>query len=999
MSGPKFTRPATQNTMAFGDFTGNEPELSQPTEASEISGETVPVEETNDVPEGSETSSEQILGGVVTEVAHTHQISKFADEQPAVRYITNARAREDANRLMIQSSITDLKLHAQASVQTEKVDIGHSVQDVASRVVELGHVTWLTTTVSMADALQPYNASTPETLMNATIPTSLIKGGIKNSTMIYEKVNGFSAMRCNAVVRLLINAQPFQAGIVKIVAFPYPVNMANRFQIAMQNGVSIDQLPSAEVDISKHRSVDLKLQWSGPAILYDLPTGSPQMWEVMVIPKSPLCDSTGQGVRLTLYGFFEDLQVFHPTALPAADVPSPVVRTRRVMKTSDEGQLMANSGTISGPATTISNIASTLAMVPGVGQFAAPIAAVSSGVAGIARAMGHSRPENPSVVQPVIIKQGGEIFTGDGCEASHPLSVTTINAVNNNEHTPSGSDELHLNYIIGKKTLINKFPWAVADEEDTLLYNALNLPSYMQNVDETQNLFTSTPLAFVANQFAYWRGSIRFTFKVVKTKFHSGVLRIGHLMFGQTDSQLTNFDINRTPTVIWNIDNSSTYEYIVPFGNIMQWRRTARPVDLVNNATLSQEYVSAIVFVSVANPLVAASTVPSTVQILVEVSGCDDMQFAVPLGPKFKAAIGFPAPTAAKSKRVMKIGTAPESLTRRGGGVQRTGLGTTTHRSILAEETTIGETLVSFRPLLKRFVPWASGDIKSTETDPGTITSQAMVIQPNPRATCDNYAVPDENNGEFLDWIEMISNLYAYRTGGVYLKMYPRLLTGGEGSTGNYTTPNFLYVFPIPAMSQTTSSELQADTNVTSGPVVEVLSSDPGNVFALLDQERAGVIPIYVRNEGIATVNVPYYARYHLSLNESYDLQEDKEITDTSTEKFQAPSMKLYVLPDYNSDVRLNILRAARDDFNFSGFLGVPGVMRYFVDAGTGGYASIKKVTPTEGKLNNPTNFPRSQIGDTVAKLVGQRLEERRRRYFGQTTQDSADGIPTSIDL
>jgi len=116
--------------------------------------------------------------------------------------------------------------------------------------------------------------------------------------------------------------------------------------------------------------------------------------------------------------------------------------------------------------------------------------------------------------------------------------------------------------------------------------------------------------------FAYYRGSIRLTFKIVKTEFHSGRLLIGFSPSTTTDPSHTNADMDYVHREIIDVRSSNEVTMVFPYASTRPWLRTNLPYGQVH--------------VNVLNDLRAPSTVSNTLNILIEVSAASDFEFAVP---------------------------------------------------------------------------------------------------------------------------------------------------------------------------------------------------------------------------------------------------------------------------------------------------------------------------------------------------------------------------------
>jgi len=152
----------------------------------------------------------------------------------------------------------------------------------------------------------------------------------------------------------------------------------------------------------------------------------------------------------------------------------------------------------------------------------------------------------------------------------------------------------------------------------------------------------------LSRYFQYWRGSLKFTFKVFSSPHHAGSIRLfwdpnGAYVSG---SSTIGVDGNMTTvmTKLWNIRESDTCEFIVPHDNYRAWFNTRvgyvwsdKGYNVIDSSTLPDRYPTVYgvhngnltlkVFTRLNSP---SST--SSVRIMMQISAGDDFEFAQMVG-------------------------------------------------------------------------------------------------------------------------------------------------------------------------------------------------------------------------------------------------------------------------------------------------------------------------------------------------------------------------------
>lgn len=131
-----------------------------------------------------------------------------------------------------------------------------------------------------------------------------------------------------------------------------------------------------------------------------------------------------------------------------------------------------------------------------------------------------------------------------------------------------------------------------------------------------------------------WRGGMNFTFKFVKTKFHSGRVRIiyvpGDYSADSGTLPSSDFDIDANYSTVVDLRSDTDVTFNVPYVAIQPWLL----VDVGFPGTArSYQYSVGKIYIVVLNELRNASTVSDTIDVLVEVAGASDYEVSMPRIP------------------------------------------------------------------------------------------------------------------------------------------------------------------------------------------------------------------------------------------------------------------------------------------------------------------------------------------------------------------------------
>lgn len=381
-------------------------------------------------------------------------------------------------------------------------------------------------------------------------------------------------------------------------------------------------------------------------------------------------------------------------------------------------------GIISKPASAVARMAGYLKDAPVIGPWAFATQIGAKATSQIASLFGYSRPINVRPIDKLRPTFLGNIANTSVEDATDKLTFDPKQELTIDPRTigyGSGHDELEIKSIAMRPSYLTRFEWSVSDAPAKHLFSSRLTPMLVgtQIVTPGVEELAFTPMAFAAYPFKYWRGSLKYRFQVVASKFHKGRLRIHYdpdsIAAGDPDwvgGYNEIFDISETKdievTIGWNQEISyrlvgtqyATKPAPVNFTPRDGFGPSVNPITPVGTGT-STQHLNGILSVSVLNKLTAPEET-SSVEINVFVSACDDFEVAEPIAEGLQALSLYPDEFVSQSGEI--TGATPQDSTPIGASAATsTVLGNSCEEKPLNNALYFGEAFTTFRDLLKRY--------------------------------------------------------------------------------------------------------------------------------------------------------------------------------------------------------------------------------------------------------------------------------------------------------
>lgn len=689
---------------------------------------------------GSSASGSAVTFGSATETAEKHNIVRFYHDG---ELLTSARATPPAP-----------KERTQAISDGEK----NTLTQILSRPVMMGSFVWGLTSTSRTN------------LLNFLLPDEWLT---KITTQ--TKTFGFRFIRCDFEVEVQVNAQPFNAGALLVWYEPYSLRLQS-VPTSTRTLSGRSGYPNVQLILEDASSVKLSCPFVTNQNAYTLLSPAEGGWLGGTLWIDVLSQLTGTlDAEVTVFAWPTNIVLEQPTQASGPSYFNAQMADEEWPEPEDQAAPGSEGGApipvnlvpkeekeASKPGTSISKIlgvagkaVGVLSVVPEIGVFAGIAGGVLSLGGLIAGAFGWSKPLDNGTNQMVQIGLNRNLTNFNGDSKAKVAAIDATNKVDMPmDAFRSVKDEMAFRSMTGKELYMQEYIWNVSDTAGTTILTYKINPEVAFNViggqtigGQAGSLNSMHYIGALSQLFRYWRGSMEFRFKLVKTQYHSGRLEV--LWYpGQVD------DAVEAPEMLYREvhDIRSKNEFVVkiPFNYMYPW------CSLVSQPL---EYTGRL-FIRVLNPLRAPTTVAQSVKLMIYLRGGPDFQFAMPRSMRNTIVAHTPKPTInAQSNFTEASVTNDTDINRRG----------------------VGEAVLSARTLLRRYVDF--------DTQGGNVRHSQDCISAN--------ATYAQLNAQ--DYLSIFGGFFRMRTGGVrILKSFTQapgsrnkysIVKEGEGLSYDYLSP------------------------------------------------------------------------------------------------------------------------------------------------------------------------------------------------------------------
>lgn len=509
-----------------------------------------------------------------------------------------------------------------------------------------------------------------------------------------NKLSGYAYGRGNAVVRVQINANPFQQGRLFLHFLPCQPAFAavDASYLAIHNTIiaSKIQQPNVELDC-RDSACTMSVPYLTPVNWYNFKTTSYDWGTFYLDVLSPL--ATGETgdvtVDYSVWLHFEDFEFAGPTLPQMAGKGGK--RFRVASLTKEEAKM--EGGPISNGLSVAAKVSGALSAVPILAPLTGPASWLLSTASGVAGAFGWSKPES---------RQGGSIMipmynrysaTSDGLVPDVPLGLVHDNATSiSTSNSIRSEDEMSFNFLKQVPVLTKTVAWTDTQISGTSLLAANMGPNGIlsfQQATRTVGIHVVTynvggPMYYLAQRFRLWRGSICLVVKLVKTQYHTGRLQVSF-----TPGNVTTALVGPTPTTgaysmreIIDITDGNEFCFHLPY--------------MIETNYLTTDNIMGRLDITIVNELRRPDNANASINLLFYVAAGPDFELACPMSANNGTSPAAFSPQMGRLRKQMDSGQCDVIVE---GNIGSSDV--PSYTSTFAEQS-IGEMFTSIKQLLNR---------------------------------------------------------------------------------------------------------------------------------------------------------------------------------------------------------------------------------------------------------------------------------------------------------
>lgn len=766
------------------------------------------------------------------------------------------------------------------------------------------------------------------------------------TTMIKNKLDGLTSFRATAVIRIQLQTQPFQAGRLILAAVPMPTLIHPRDDFIVSHPGNLLSINHVQVDINKQTEISLRIPFISPFNSYNLIDGKYPWARVVCMVYSPLSDLLEQGVQVRVWGHFEDIELGTPTSgeIGKPDRVKVVQQSGRIGQAStkvrkdpspaavDKTRTQESSGTLSkifdpvgqGARAVYSAVGDTVPFLKPVTDTFSTLSTLGGEfIHNLFGWLGFSKPQTNYAGFSTLTRPTEFFCNANGVDHSHVLALDKLNAVDEFPGLGGTSlDEMDMNYLIRIPQYINRFTYDDKSAYESPLLTTYVSPAYYQTgylrfthgvqgmTAKVQSLEfwenQPTILNYVCSFFMYWTGSLTYTFRFMKTSFHSGRVEISfHPFTNAVETDRVNYSYR---TVI-DLRENSEVSLTVPYVSATPWKKFTNLNPLISDSDGTWEKyglgATGRLEVRALCPLVASNaSVTKGIECVVEVRAGDDFKVMGPVRSGW-----YPFTVKPRSTKVVQqsgnFALAGTSETRTSAicGFQPPSITTSeidSHRQD-TQKYCAGEYFGNFRSLIKRFAFVEKTTLNPSKQvlsrrvqdylKPSSLDKTVWDLHVNPKVTDPSSLLANVEQYRF-QWstspLNAISSMYAFFRGGLRLKVYPK------------QKPN-LFAARLVDYDDVHSQALNVDG------ARRVIPFNAPTAYESTEQK------------GFAEFQIPFYSPVMIGVPSDFSEAREWDKSASSIELSCTP-----IVGDGKEVIDICLAVAAADDLSFHSFLGVP---------------------------------------------------------------------------
>lgn len=434
---------------------------------------------------------------------------------------------------------------------------------------------------------------------------------------VFEKLKNFRNLRCDLKIKLVVNGNPFYYGSYIMYYHPlHTFDTRTSNNNSLQGIIQYSQMPHVYIDPCEGTGGEITIPYFYNKDAMNIVEREwNDMGKVVIRTIFPLQHSNDNTEPI-------DISVF--VMAQNVSISTPTSRTP-VENQADE------YGKPSMVAHSIAKAAGWFGEIPIIGKYARATQMIMTTFGEAASMFGYSRPRQVLEATSVRQRPAGNLAVVNIPDNIGSLALDAKKEVTIDPRVVGlqSSDEMAIQPIAMRESFVTLFPWSESVASEQHLFSIRVNP--IQGDLTTTGDHYITPSAFTSLPFRYWRGTMRFRFNIIASKYHRGRLKfVWDPEFSGAQSgnnynsnYITIVDINQQKDITLDIGWGSNFSYLET-GALTLPKFSTTPF------TSSSRWANGTLSVFVVNSLTSPGPTNSDVAVSVFSSMCDDYEVACP---------------------------------------------------------------------------------------------------------------------------------------------------------------------------------------------------------------------------------------------------------------------------------------------------------------------------------------------------------------------------------
>lgn len=402
------------------------------------------------------------------------------------------------------------------------------------------------------------------------------------------------------------------------------------------------QNPCVIISASNVSEISVDIPWNSFQLLYDMETIALPAYDTQIAyaslwvisPLRVIANTSTPSCNLEVWAQFTNPEVCG-VRVPSgsSEVYTGMGKFGKVFSqmgdTWIERERRSGKHTLSGIAEAASQMAYTMSVIPVVGPYATGVATVLKFVTTGLKWLGLSKPSDVSAAQKMLPETCDNTALGCGLDVTQKLAMDPENYVGNTFKSFGQERDYDLIHNLQMIPMWWKsFSFTHDSEEDSLIFETNVWPFHeVLTSDPPYFLHRLTHAGHIGMQHVYWRGGMKYSFRIAANRHTTARLRFVHYSGDTLPATIATG--GRILSKIVDVCGTTVVSFTVPYLDPKLYKYC--PNTWYDQDVYDEIYMNGKIGVYVVNRMcVPNSTIDTTVDVSVWVAGAEDLMFYMP---------------------------------------------------------------------------------------------------------------------------------------------------------------------------------------------------------------------------------------------------------------------------------------------------------------------------------------------------------------------------------